>query len=92
MLNNTSSGLRSMLYICDDTSQMDGYVNQEVKSVVMKMDSIKEYPEGETFMLNSKDMPVDTSTTHMGIVRSSTNQEMKMLKPIFRKQDGQPTV
>ena len=85
VLSNTSSGLQSVLYICDDTSQMDGYVNQEVKSVVMKMDSIKEYPEGETFKLNSKDMPVVTSTTHMGIVRSSTNQEMKNVETNIQK-------
>ena len=74
VMSNTSSGLQSLIYICDDTSQMDGYVNQEVKSVIMKMDSVKEYPEDETWKLNSKDMPVVDSTTHMGIVRSSTNQ------------------
>ena len=71
VLSNTSSGLQTLVYICVDTSQMDDYVNQEVKSVVMKMNSIKEYTEGETWKLNSKDTPVVTRTTHMGIVRSS---------------------
>ena len=49
------------------------------------MDSIKEYPEGETFKLNSKDMPVVTSTTHMEIVRSSTNREMKNVETNIQK-------
>ena len=30
------------------TSEKDGYVLQEVKRVVMKMDSIKNYPENDT--------------------------------------------
>ena len=85
VMSNTSSGLQSLIYICDDTSQMDGYVNQEVKSVVMKMDSVKEYPEDETWKLNSKDMPVVDSSTHMGIVRASTNQEMKNIECNIQK-------
>lgn len=84
-MSNTSCGLQSLIYICDDTSKMDGYVNQEVKSVVMKMDSIKDYPEDESWKLNSKDMPVVTSTTHMGIVRSTTNQEMKNVETNIQK-------
>ena len=47
MLSNTSSGLQSLIHICDDAST-DGYINQEVKSVVIKMDSIKDYPENES--------------------------------------------
>ena len=42
----------------------------------MKLDSIKDYPEDESWPLSSKDMPVVTSTIHMGILRTSTNQEM----------------
>ena len=53
-MSNTANGLQSLIYIGDDTSQMDGYENQEVKSVIMKMDSVKEYPENETWTLNSK--------------------------------------
>ena len=49
------------------------------------MDSIKEYPEGETWKLNSKNMPVVTRTTHIGIMRSSTNQEMKNVEANIQK-------
>ena len=34
-----------------------GYILQEIKSVVLKMDSIKNYPEGETWKIGDKDMP-----------------------------------
>ncbi|MEW8544949.1 MAG: hypothetical protein AB2693_15595, partial [Candidatus Thiodiazotropha sp.] len=67
------------------TSKMDGYINQEVKSVVMKMDSVKEYPEDESWNLGSKDMPVVTSTTHMGILRTSANQEMQNVETNIQK-------
>lgn len=51
-------------------------MNQEVKSVVVKLDSIKDYSENESRPLGSKDMSVITGTTYMGILRKSTNQEM----------------
>ncbi|MCG7875776.1 MAG: reverse transcriptase domain-containing protein [Candidatus Thiodiazotropha endolucinida] len=75
-LSNTASGLQSLIRMSDDSSRMDGYILQEVKSVVMKMDSCKDYPENESWTLGSKTMPVVNNTTHMGIHRSSTNQEM----------------
>ena len=85
VMSNTVNGLQSLIYICDDTSQMDGYENQEVKSVIMKMDSVKEYPENETWTLNSKNMSVVECTTHMGIVRSTTNQEMRNVETNIQK-------
>lgn len=85
LLSNSSCGLQSLIHICDDTSKMDGYINQEVKSVIMKMDSIKDYPEDESWKLGSKDMPVVTSTTHMGILRTSTNQEMQNVETNIQK-------
>ena len=85
VMSNTANGLQSLIYICDDTSQMDGYENQEVKSVIMKMDSVKEYPENETWTLNSKNMSVVECTTHMGIVRSTTNQEMRNVETNIQK-------
>ena len=85
VMNNTANGLQSLVYICDDTSQMDGYENQEVKSVIMKMDSVKEYPENETWALNSKNMSVFECTAHMDIVRSTTNQEMKNVETNIQK-------
>ena len=43
----------------------------------MKMDSLKNYPENETWHIGDKEMPVVENPTHMGIRRSSSNQEKK---------------
>ena len=32
LLTNTSCGLQSLIHVCDDTSTIDGYINQEVKA------------------------------------------------------------
>ena len=62
-----------------DYSDMDGYVLQDQKSVVLKMNSIRNYPESEAWKLGSKEMPVVDSTTHMGILRTSTNQDQNLI-------------
>ena len=49
------------------------------------MDSIKNYPENESWQLGLKDMPVVTSTTHIGILRTSTNQEMNNVETNIQK-------
>ena len=53
------------------------------------MDSIKNFPEGETWKIGDKDMPVVEQPTHMGIPRSSLNQDMHAVKNI---QKAQPTM
>ena len=49
------------------------------------MDSIKTYPESESWTLGSKNMPITESTTHMGILRTSTNQEMQNVETNIQK-------
>ena len=51
----------------------------------MKMDSIKNYPENEKWHIGDKEMPVVESTTHMGISRSSSNQEMQAVESNIQK-------
>ena len=51
----------------------------------MKMDSIKNYPENEKWHIGDKEMPVVESTTHMGISRSSSNQEMQVVESNIQK-------
>ena len=85
MPSNTFCGLQSLIHICDNASKMDGYISQDVKSVVMKMNSIKDYPENESWQLGLKDIPVVTSTTYMGILRTSTNQELNNAETNIQK-------
>lgn len=61
------------------------YILQEIKSVILKKDSVKSYPDGETWKIGEKDMPVVDSTTHMGILRSSTNQELQSVESNIQK-------
>ena len=64
---------------------MDGYVLQEIKSAIMKIDNIKSYPEGEAWHICEKEMPVVESTSHMRILRSSSNQEMQAVESNVQK-------
>ena len=72
ILTNDASSLQFLVDICKDSSDMDGYILQEIKSVVMKMDSVKNYPESETWQTGDREMPVVENTTHMGVLRSSS--------------------
>ena len=85
VLTNDAYSLQFIVNICKDSSEKDGYILQEVKSVVMKMDSIKNYPENEKWHIGDKEMPVVESTTHMGISRSSSNQEMQAVESNIQK-------
>ena len=49
------------------------------------MDSIKNYPERETWKIGDKDMPVVEQTTHMGTPRSSLDQEMHAVETNIQK-------
>ena len=77
VLTNDAYSLQFIVNIRKGSSEKDGYILQEVKSVVMKMDSIKNYPENEKWHIGDKEMPVVESTTHMGISRSFSNQEIE---------------
>ena len=87
VLTNDTYSLQFIVNICKDSSEKDGYILQEVKSVVMKMDSIKNFPENEKWhiLVGDKEMPVVESTTHMGISRSSSNQEMQAVESNIQK-------
>ena len=84
-LSNDAESLQFLINISKDSSDMDGYILQEIKSVVLKMDSIKNYPEGETWKIGDKDMPVFEQTTYMGIPRSSSAQEMHAVETNIQK-------
>ena len=51
----------------------------------MKIDSVKNYPEGETWQIGDKEMPVVENTSHMGILRSSSNQERQAVESNIKK-------
>ena len=78
-------GLQSVINISKDSSQLDGYSLQEIKSVIVMMESIKTYPESEPWIRGSKIMPITENTTHMGILRTSTNQEMQNVETNIQK-------
>ena len=85
VLSNDSNDLQFLINVCKDYSDMDGYVLQDQKSVVLKMNSIRNYPESEAWKLGSKEMPVVDSTTHMGILRTSANQELSAVENNIQK-------
>ena len=41
------------------------------------MNSIRKYLEGESWSLGTKSMPLVESTSHMGILRTSSNQDIQ---------------
>ena len=83
VMSEEPCGLQSVINISKDSSQLDGYSLQEIKSVIVMMDSIKTYPESESWTIGSKTMQITEITTHMGILRTSANQEMQ--KPTSRR-------
>ena len=85
ILTNDASSLQFLDDTCKDSSDMDGYILQEIKSVVMKKDSVKNYPEGETWQIGEREMPVVENTTHMGILHLSSNQERQAFESNIQK-------
>ena len=47
VLSNDSEGLQLLISLCKDSSNLNGYVLHDHKSVVLKMNSIHQYPENE---------------------------------------------
>lgn len=85
LMSNDSCELQYIINISKDCSELDGYTLQEIKSVIVLMDSIKTYPEDETWFLGSKTMPVVENTLHMGILRSRCNQEIRNVEANIQK-------
>ena len=52
---------------------------------MMELDSIKNYPANETWRIGEKEIPVFENTTHMGIPRPSSNQEMQAVESNIQK-------
>ena len=42
-LSNNASDLQSCVNVCDDSSEMDGYILHVLKSVVLRMNSVSQY-------------------------------------------------
>ena len=84
VLSNDLDSLQFLINVCKDYSDMDGYVLRDQKSVVLKMNSIRNNPENEVWKLGSKEMPVD-STTHMEILHTSSNQELSAVENNIQK-------
>ena len=53
-LSNDAESLQFLINISKDSSDMDGYILQEIKSVVLKMDSIKNYQKEKAGKLEIK--------------------------------------
>ena len=66
-LSNDSEGLQFLISLCKDSSNLNGYVLHYQKSAVLKMNSIRQYPENEAWTLEAKEMPIVQETTHMGV-------------------------
>ncbi|MCG8046395.1 MAG: reverse transcriptase domain-containing protein, partial [Candidatus Thiodiazotropha endolucinida] len=85
VLSNNPYDLQLLFNVCKDFSNMEGYVLHDLKSVVLKMNSIRQYPSNEEWDLDGKPMPVVNSVTHMGIRRSSANQELHAVEHNIQK-------
>ena len=77
VLSNDSEGLQFLISLCKDSSNLNGYVLHDQKSVVLKMNSIRQYPDNEAWTLGAKEMPLVQDTTHMGVFCASANQELQ---------------
>ena len=85
VLSNNANYRQVLVNICDDSSEMDGYVLHILKSVVFRKNSVSQYPDDEAWALGDKEMPVVDNTTHMGILKTSTNQELNAVEYNIQK-------
>ena len=85
VLSDEPNELQFLVNICKDTSNLEGFTLHESKSVVLKKNTIRQYPENESWELGEKKMPVVDNTTHMGILRSSSNQELNAVEQNIQK-------
>ena len=85
VLSDEPNELQFLVNICKDTSNLEGFALHDTKSVILRKDSVKHYPENESWKLGNKEMPVVDSTTHMGILRTSSNQELNVVEHNIQK-------
>ncbi|MEW8548000.1 MAG: reverse transcriptase domain-containing protein [Candidatus Thiodiazotropha sp.] len=85
VLSNDPESLQFLISICKDSSCLNGYVLHDLKSVVLQMNSIPKYPDGESWVLGANEMPVVQNTTHMGIFRTSVNQDLQAVESNIQK-------
>ena len=87
VLSDEPNELQFLVNICKDTSNLEEFTlhGSKSKSVVLKKNTIKQYPENESCELGDKKMPVVDNTTHMGILRSSSNQELNEVEQNLQK-------
>ena len=85
VLSDEPNELQFLVNICKDTSNLEGFTLHESKSVVLKKNTIRQYPENESLELGDKKMTVVDNTTHMGILRSSSNQDLNAVEQNIQK-------
>lgn len=85
VLSNDSDGLQFVISICKDSSNLNGYVLHDQKSVVLKTNSICQYPDNEAWTLRAKEMPIVQDNTRMGVFRASANQELQSVENNIQK-------
>ena len=85
VLSKEASDLQFLVGVYRDSSNMEGYVLHDIKSVVLKMNTISQYLGDEEWVLGDKIMPVVENTTHMGILRSSSKHEVHAVEHTIQK-------
>ena len=85
VLSDETNELQYLVNICKDTCNLEGFTLHGIKSVALKENTIRQYPENESWTLGDKKMPVVDNTTHIGILRSSSNQELNSVKQNIQK-------
>ena len=85
VLSDIPTELQFLVNICKDTSNPEGFTLHKSKSVVLKKNTIRQYPENESWELGDKKMPVVDNTTHMAILRSSSKQELNAVEQNIQK-------
>ena len=85
LLGNDPDSLQFLTGLWKNSSDMDGYIIQESKRVILKMNSFRKYSDGESWSLGTEAMPIVKSTTLMGILRTSSNQEIQAVESNIQK-------
>ena len=85
VLSDEPNELKYLVNICKDTSNLEGFTLQGIKSVALKENTIRQYPENESWTLGDKKMPVVDNTAHIGILQSSSNQELNVVEQNTQK-------
>ena len=86
LLSNDPDDIQKMINISKDFSNMEGYKLQETKSVILRIKtSKKDCDSNFSWTLGNKIMPEIEKTSHMGITRTSANQESNAVNENIQK-------